>query len=165
MTSDAVFLGADVFGTRAMLLQFALLAMRVFGLALTLFLSVLESRLIVVFHWSSSSLLLLVRIWFRKRKRKPPDSNKTNNFNIRPHPAHPSIFWKLPLLNNDCERGRATKNKNHNLTSAAIHDAAQGDNTIISQIQIAANLHSAAIFQLLYYPSLNQARQSFFQVL
>ena len=49
MTSDAIFLGVDVFGTRAMLLQFALLAMKVFGLALTLILSVLKSRLIVVF--------------------------------------------------------------------------------------------------------------------
>ena len=111
MTSDAIFLGADVFGTRAMLLQFVWLAMKVFGLALTLFLSVLESRLIVVFYWSSSSLLLLVRIWFRKRKRKPPDSDKTNNFDISPHPAHLSIYWKLPLLNNDCERGRAAKTK------------------------------------------------------
>ena len=117
MTSDAVFLGADVFGTRAMLLQFALLAMRVFGLALTLFLSVLESRLIVVFYWSSSSLLLLVRIWFRKRKRKPPDSNKTNNFNIRPHPAHPSIFWKLPLLDNGCKRGREAAYTYNNMRS------------------------------------------------
>ena len=107
-----------MFGTRAMLLQFALLEMRVFDLALTLFLYVLDRRLIVVSYRSSSSLLLLVCIWFRKRKQKPPDSNKTNTSNIRPHPvAHPSIFWNLPLLVNNCERGRDAADMYNNMRS------------------------------------------------
>ena len=118
MTSDAIFLRADVFGTCAMLLQFSLLEMRVFGLALILFLSVLKSRLIVVFYWSASSLLLLVWIWFWKRKWKPPDSSKTNNFNIRPHPAHSTIFWKLHLLDNGCsKRGREVAYTYNNMQS------------------------------------------------
>ena len=115
MTSDAIFLGVDVFGTRTMLLQCALLAMRVFGLALTLFLSVLMSRLIAVFYWSSSSRLLLVWILFWKGKRKPPNSKKTNNYNIRHRPAHPTIFWKLPLLDNECKRGKEATNEYNNM--------------------------------------------------
>ena len=117
MTSDAIFLGADVFGTCAMLLQFSMLAVRVFSLALTLFLSVLESQLIAVFYWNSSSFLLLVGVWFQKKKRKPPDSSKTNNFNIRPHQAHPTIFWKLHLLDNGCKRGREVAYTCNNMRS------------------------------------------------
>ena len=54
MTFETIFLGADMFGTpgmfgtRTMLFLFALFAIKAFGLALTLFLSVLESQLIVM---------------------------------------------------------------------------------------------------------------------
>ena len=47
MTLEAIFLGADMFGTRTMLFLFALFAIKAFDLALTLLLSVLESQLIV----------------------------------------------------------------------------------------------------------------------
>ena len=149
MTFETIFLGADMFGTRAMLLLFALFAIKAFGLALTLFLSVLESQLIVMSIWSSVSLVLTVRIWFWKRKRKPPDkSNQIQPSNIEPHPADPNINWGLPPFNKHRKRGRGAANNNF-LTAAAIHCAARKIQIIRFQIQIAANQHSAAIFQLL----------------
>ena len=47
MIFDSTFLGTNLFGKRAMLLQFDLLAIKAFGLTLTLFLSDLEIQLIV----------------------------------------------------------------------------------------------------------------------
>ena len=107
MTFETIFLGADMFEMPAMLLLFALFAIKAFGLALTLFLSVLESQLIVMSIWSSVSLVLTVRIWFWKRRRKPPDkSNQIQPSNIRAHPAHPNIDWSLPSFNKYRKQGR-----------------------------------------------------------
>jgi len=121
MTAEATFLGADImFGTRTMLFQIALLAIEAFGFALTLFLSALENQLIVMSFWSSTSAILPVRIWFWKRRRKPPDpTNLNKQSNIGTHPA-------LPSHNNHCKRGRRTANNNFNLTSAAIRGPAPG---------------------------------------
>ena len=100
---ETIFLGADMFGTRAMLLLFALFAIKAFGLALTLFLSVLESQLIVMSIWSSDSLVLPVQIWFWKRRRKPPDPPKSNQVhqqntnNFRPNQPHPTVTSSLYL--------------------------------------------------------------------
>jgi len=124
MTFETIFLGADMFGTRAMLLLFALFAIKAFGHALTLFLSVLESQLIVMSIRSSVSPVLPVRIWFRKRRRKPPDkSNQIQPSNIGPHPAHPNTDWSLSSFNNDCKRGRQAANKNYDPAAAAMHSA------------------------------------------
>ena len=112
-------------GTRDMLFLCALFAMKAFGLALTLFLSVLKSQLVVALSWNSASLVLSIRIWFRKRRRKPPDGDKTN-CNIRPHPAHPIIFWALPLLDNECKRGREAANKYSNMQSPREPTAKKG---------------------------------------
>ena len=103
-------------GTRDMLFQCALFAMKALGLALSLFLFVIESQLIVALSWDSASLVLSVRIWFRKRRRMSPDGNKTNH-NIRPHPPHPFIFWALPLLDNEYKGGREAANKCNNMRS------------------------------------------------
>ena len=103
-------------GIRGILFQCALFAMKALGLALPLFLFVIESQLIVAFSWDSASLVLSVRIWFRKRRRKPPDDNKKIQI-IRPHPVHPFIFWALPLLDNECKRGREATNKCNNMRS------------------------------------------------
>ena len=101
-----------------MLFQCSLFAMKAPGLALaiTLFLFVVERQLIVASSWYSASLVLSVWIWFRKRRRKPPDSNKTIH-NIRLHPAHPFIIWALPLLDNECKQGREAANKCNNMRS------------------------------------------------
>ena len=145
-----------MFGTRTMLFLFALFAIKAFGLALTLFLSVLESQLIVMSIRSSVSPVLPVRIWFRKRRRKPPDkSNQIQPSNIGPHPAHPNINWVLPSFDSYRKRGRRAANNNF-LT------AAREIQTVRLQNQIAANQFSAAMFQLLNL-SLHQARPSICQ--
>ena len=118
-----------MFGTRTMLFLFALFAIKAFGLALTLFLSVLESQLIVTSIWSSLSLVLPVRIWHRKRRRKPPDKSNQQHqpSNIRPHPAHPNIDWSLPSFDHDCKRGRQAANNHHNPAAAAMLSTASGN--------------------------------------
>ena len=128
MTFETIFLGADMFGTRAMLLLFALFAIKAFGLAITLFLSVLESQLIAMSIRSSVSLVLTVRIWFWKRRRKPSDkSNQIQPSNIRPHRAHPNIDWSLLSFKHDCKRGRQAANNHHNPAAAAMLSTASGN--------------------------------------
>ena len=97
--------GANLW-TRDMLFQCALFAMKAFGLALTLFLSILESQLVVALSWNSASLVLLVWVWFQKRRRKPPNGNKK----LAISDPTLSIPPNLPLLANDCERGREATN-------------------------------------------------------
>ena len=103
-------------GTRDMLFQCALFAMKALGLALRLFLFVVEGQLIVALPLVSASLVLSVWIWFWKRRRKTLDVSKTN-YNIRPHSAHLIIFWKIPLLDNGSKPGRDTANTYSNTQS------------------------------------------------
>ena len=79
MTFESTFLRTDLFGTRTMLLKFDLLAIKMIGLALTLFLSVVEIQLIVALHWICTSVARPIRIWFPKRRRKPPGPTTSNN--------------------------------------------------------------------------------------
>ena len=107
MTDKAIYFGADMFGTCTMLFQFALFAIEAFGFALTLFLSAIESQLVVASFWILPPLVQPVRIWFPKRRRKPPDPTKLNKQStIGTHPAHPIINWSLPSFHNNCKRGR-----------------------------------------------------------
>ena len=112
-----------IIGTHGMSIYCALFAMKAFGLALILFLSVFESQLIVVLSFISVSLVQSIRVWFLKRKRQPPESNKLNA-NIRPHSAH-------PIINNGCQRRRLPGNKNNNPPAAAMHGAAWDNQTSI----------------------------------
>ena len=101
-----------------MLFQCALFAMKALVLALTLFLFIIKSKMIVALSWDSAFLVLSVRIWCWKRRRKPPNGNKGIH-NIRPHPARPFIFWALTLLDNECKQGREATNKCNNMRALA----------------------------------------------
>ena len=88
------------------------------------------SQFIILLSWNSTSLALSIQIWFREKIREPSDGNQ----NIRPHQDHPIIYWKLPLLDNDCKRGRQAANKTPNPIVVAMHGVAQD-----IQIQIEAS--------------------------
>ena len=137
-----------MFGTRTMLFLFALFAIKAFGLALTLFLSVLESQLIVMSIWSSDSLVLSVQIWFWKRRRKPPDLPKSNQVhqqninNFRPNQPHPTVTSSLYLHFDYGKRGRrAAFNGGTPAAAAAIRDAAPANHIFLNRFsQMVSNI-------------------------
>ena len=70
---EATIDGAGLFWTHAMILAFALILFEAIDLTLMLFLSAVEKKLVVELFWSNGALVRPAGIWFRKRRRKPPD--------------------------------------------------------------------------------------------
>ena len=56
-----------------MILAFALILFEAIDLTLMLFLSAVEKKLVVELFLSYGVLVRTIGIWFRKRRRKPPD--------------------------------------------------------------------------------------------
>ena len=77
-----IILGADVFWTLAMILELALHAVKNVTVAISLFLLLLEYKLIVESFLRIVDIVRSIGIWFPKKQRKPPDKNKSNTQQI-----------------------------------------------------------------------------------
>ena len=71
--------GVDMFGTRAMIFELALLAVKYFLVAIALFL-LLPGKLVAKTLLNIVDLVQSIGVWFLKKQRKPPDKNKSKKF-------------------------------------------------------------------------------------
>ena len=155
---EATIARAGLFWTHAMILAFALIIFEAIDLTLMLFLSAVDKKLVVELFLSNGALVRTIGIWFRKRRRKPPD--KVQSTNIGPNPTHPS---NLHSSFNYGKRGRRTASNGGNPTAAAIQYAApanhisqDGSSEMISTVQQcfnAANLNFVFVLRRVHIGS------------
>ena len=101
---EATFVGRGLFWTRAFILAFAFVATGAIDLVLALFLPHAGNKLVVASFWNIVAFVRTIGIWFRKRRRKPPDKLQSNA--IRPNLSQPVFDWSLLSIYNDVKRGR-----------------------------------------------------------
>ena len=104
-----------MFGTRAMMFELALLAVKYFLVAIALFLLLLGCKLVVETLLNVVDLVQSIGVWFPKKKRKPPDKNKSQTQQINLIVAL-ILLW----LSNYGKRGRIAPCGNQRPAAAAI---------------------------------------------
>ena len=82
LTKEATFCGVDMFGTRAMIFEHALLAVKHVVVAIALFLLLPGYKLVAESLLNIVDLVRSIRMWFPKKQRKPPDKNKSKTQQI-----------------------------------------------------------------------------------
>ena len=112
---EATIARAGLFWTHAMILAFALIIIEAIDLTLMLFLSAVDKKLVVELFLSNGALVRTIGIWFRKRRRKPPD--KVLSTNIGPNPTHPSS------LNSPFDYGKRGRRGEYNGGTTAAAEA------------------------------------------
>ena len=118
---EATSRGVDMFGTRAMIFELALLAVKYFLVAIALFLVLPGCKLVAETLLNIVDLVQSIGVWFPKKKRKPPDKNKSQTQQINLIVAL-ILLW----LSNYGKRGRIAPCGNQRPAAAASRDAAPG---------------------------------------
>ena len=115
---EVTFRGVDTFGTRAMIIELALLAVKYFLVAIALFL-LLPGKLVAETLLNIVDLVQSIGVWFLKKQRKPPDKNKSKTQQII------LIVALILLWPSICgKRGRISPRDSQRPAAAAIRDRA-----------------------------------------